>query len=110
MVGDRQYDYQCVTVVVDVGKDHPIGAIQTFLDVAGMVPVIGEACDAVGGIISAVRGYAVGAALSFASAIPVAGSVAGAAKIARTAIKTVDKHMRWVTLHFTHHTIITADF
>ncbi|MBN1367678.1 MAG: hypothetical protein JW967_07110, partial [Dehalococcoidales bacterium] len=63
-----------VEVVVNVVKADPVGAIQTVLDIAGMVPVIGEVCDVASGVISAVRGDAVGAALSFASCIPIAGN------------------------------------
>jgi RHS repeat-associated protein len=65
-------------VVVNVVKEN-INVIQTALDVAGMIPVIGEICDVASGIISVAKGDWAGAALSLASAIPIAGSVAGGA-------------------------------
>jgi hypothetical protein len=43
------------------------------LDVAGLVPVVGEVADVANGIWYAAEGNYVDAALSFASAIPLAG-------------------------------------
>jgi hypothetical protein len=65
-----------------------IDTIQTVLDVAGMIPVAGEAFDCVNGVIYAARGDYINAGLSFAACVPIAGSVATGAKLA---IKTVDK-------------------
>lgn len=56
-----------------------------------MIPVIGEVCDVISGVISAAKGDWAGAALSIASAIPVVGNLAGAAKIAKGMVKLVDK-------------------
>lgn len=50
------------------------------LDVAGMVPVIGEVADVANGIWYAAEGDWVNAGLSFAGAIPLAGNAATAAK------------------------------
>ena len=77
--------------VVNAVKSDPIGAIQTALDVAGMIPVVGEAFDVVSGVVSLARGDLVGAGLSLASAIPVIGNIAGGAKIAKGAVKLVEK-------------------
>jgi RHS repeat-associated protein len=62
--------------------------VHTVLDVAGMIPVVGEAFDAVNGVIYAVQGDYVNAALSLAACIPVVGSVATGAKLTA---KVVDK-------------------
>jgi hypothetical protein len=64
--------------VVNVVKEN-INVIQTALDVAGMIPVLGEVCDVASGIISVAKGDWGGAGLSLASAIPIVGNVAGGA-------------------------------
>ena len=51
--------------------------IQTALDVLGVIPVFGEAADGIIGLISLGRGDELGAALSFASMIPVVGDAVG---------------------------------
>ncbi len=68
-----------------------IDVIQTALDVAGMIPVIGEICDVASGVISICKGDLVGAGLSLMSAIPVVGNVTGIAKTAKNAVKLIDK-------------------
>jgi hypothetical protein len=68
-----------------------LDATQTALDLIGLIPVFGEAADIISGTISLARGNYGDAALSFASAIPLAGSVIGGAKIVKKAIKTVNK-------------------
>jgi len=60
------------------------------LDVAGLVPVVGEVADVANGIWYAAEGNYVDAALSFASAIPLAGYGASAAKAVRYGDKAVD--------------------
>jgi RHS repeat-associated protein len=60
------------------------------LDVAGLVPVVGEVADVANGIWYAAEGNYVDAALSFASAIPVAGYAASAAKGAKYGAKAID--------------------
>lgn len=60
------------------------------LDVVGMVPVVGEAADLVNAGIYAYEGDWENAALSAASAIPVAGNVATGAKWAKNASKAID--------------------
>ncbi|MCG7537923.1 RHS repeat-associated core domain-containing protein [Pseudoalteromonas sp. OOF1S-7] len=61
--------------------------IQAGLDVAGMVPILGEIADFANAGISVVRGDYEGAALSTAAMVPFVGNAAGAAKIARSADK-----------------------
>ncbi len=62
----------------------------TALDVAGMVPVIGEAADLVNAGIYAVEGDWGNAALCAAAAIPVAGNAVTAVKMGRNAKKALD--------------------
>jgi hypothetical protein len=61
------------------------------LDVAGLVPGVGELADGANGGISLARGDEVGAALSFASMVPFAGWGATGAKWARTGIEHSDE-------------------
>jgi RHS repeat-associated protein len=75
-----------------------VDSIQTGLDVLGMIPVVGEAFDAVNGAIYAARGDALNAGLSFAACIPVVGTAATGIKLGAKAIdkgldviKAVDK-------------------
>ncbi|WP_406400100.1 DNRLRE domain-containing protein [Streptomyces sp. NBC_00879] len=60
------------------------------LDVAGMVPVIGEAADVANGIWYAAEGNYADAAMSFASAVPGVGNAVTAAKWAKKGAKAVD--------------------
>ncbi|WP_185910697.1 hypothetical protein [Xanthomonas cerealis] len=61
---------------------------QVALDVAGLIPVVGDVADVASGLVSLARGDYVGAGLSFASAIPFAGWAASGAKAARRAMKS----------------------
>ncbi|PWN60448.1 hypothetical protein C1634_016015 [Chryseobacterium viscerum] len=56
--------------------------IQLLLDIGGTVPLIGEVCDITNGVIYTMNGDKVNAALSYASAIPLAGWGASASKFA----------------------------
>jgi RHS repeat-associated protein len=68
-----------------------IDYVQTAIDIAGLIPVVGEAFDAANAVIYAARGDYVSAGLSLAACIPVAGMAATAGKLAKTAVKVVDK-------------------
>ncbi|ELY2018303.1 hypothetical protein SL053_002223 [Flavobacterium psychrophilum] len=68
-----------------------LDATQTALDLIGLIPVAGEAADIISGTISLARGNYGDAALSFASAIPLAGTAIGLGKIAKKAVKIIDK-------------------
>lgn len=63
----------------------------SVLDVAGMIPGVGEIADVANGLLYLAEGNYVEAGLSLASAIPVAGNAIGAARIARKAGKQVDE-------------------
>jgi RHS repeat-associated protein len=64
--------------------------VHTALDVAGMVPVIGEAADLANAAVYAAEGNWGEAALCAAAAIPVAGNAITAAKMGRNAKKAID--------------------
>jgi RHS repeat-associated protein len=62
-----------------------LNAIQTGLDIFGMIPFIGEAADLVNAGISAARGDYRGAALSIAAMVPFVGNAATGIKLMRVA-------------------------
>ncbi|WP_433791372.1 RHS repeat-associated core domain-containing protein [Actinoplanes sp. CA-252034] len=64
--------------------------VHTALDVAGMVPVIGEAADLTNAAVYAAEGNWGEAALCAAAAIPVAGNAITAAKMGRNAKKAIN--------------------
>ena len=67
-----------------------LDGLQLGLDVLGLIPVFGEAADLVNAGVSAARGDYVGAALSLASAVPLAGYAATGVKGARKLADAVD--------------------
>lgn len=69
--------------------DKVLNVVQVGLDVAGMVPGVGNAADLVNAGISLARGHYGEAALSLAAAVPLAGLAAGGAKIAGKGVKAV---------------------
>lgn len=64
---------------------------QTGLDVAGMIPAVGNVADLANAGISAARGGYVGAGLSLTAAVPIVGIAAGAAKTVKGVVKIADK-------------------
>ncbi|WP_405006936.1 polymorphic toxin-type HINT domain-containing protein [Kitasatospora purpeofusca] len=82
-----------VSKTVDVVKDNysTISNIgHTVLDVAGMVPVIGDACDIVNGVWYAAEGDWKNAAMSLVAVVPMIGSAATAARIASKVADAAD--------------------
>jgi len=67
-----------------------IDYVQAAIDVAGLIPVVGEVFDAANAAIYAARGDYVSAGLSLAACIPVAGMAATAGKLAKNTVKAVD--------------------
>jgi hypothetical protein len=61
-----------------------------------MIPGLGEIADIASGVISLCTGDIAGAALSFASAVPIIGNAAGAAKLAKCTSKLVGKEKDWM--------------
>ena len=69
-----------------------LDGVQAGLDVAGLVPGVGEIADGVNALISLGRGDVAGATLSAMSMVPVWGDAVGkGGKIARAAIKHGDE-------------------
>ena len=76
---------------IDVAKKASISDIgHTVLDVAGMVPVVGEAADLANAGWYAAEGDFANAALSGAAAIPFAGNVATGAKWVKRGVEVAD--------------------
>jgi RHS repeat-associated protein len=71
------------------GRWPDLPSLHTALDVAGLVPGLGEIADGVNAVIYLAEGNKVDAALSVAAMVPLAGTVATVAKFARTADKAV---------------------
>lgn len=66
-------------------------SLQTGLDIAGLVPGLGEIADLANGCISLARGNYADAALSFAAMVPLAGTAATIGKIGKKVKKAFDK-------------------
>ena len=79
--------YLADNVALEIETVKAIDVVQGILDVAGMIPVIGEPCDAINGCIYLCRGKYVDAGLSFVGLIPVAGIGATGVKLAKNAKK-----------------------
>ncbi|MDI2588769.1 T7SS effector LXG polymorphic toxin [Psychrobacillus sp. NEAU-3TGS] len=77
-------EYKQETVQVEKPKENKgLDIFQTVLDVAGLVPVIGEAADGLNGVIYSARGDTLNAALSFGAMIPIAGWASTGGKFAK---------------------------
>jgi len=81
--------------------------VHTGLDIAGLVPVIGEIADLANGIIYTLEGDGVNASLSFAATVPVAGWFATGVKYAK---KTINLATGSVTLKWLRKTDGLIDF
>ncbi|WP_017413235.1 polymorphic toxin-type HINT domain-containing protein, partial [Clostridium tunisiense] len=71
-------------------KEQILDGVQFVLDIAGIVPGIGDVLDGVNGVISLARGNVADAALSFGAMIPLAGGALTTAKVARKGEKAID--------------------
>ena len=73
--------------------------VHIALDIAGMVPVVGEICDLTNGIIYTIEGDGVNATLSFAATIPVLGWWATGAKYAKKTLNLANNTtttLKWI--------------
>lgn len=81
--------------------------IHIGLDIAGLVPAVGEVADLANGVIYTIEGDGINASLSFAATIPVAGWAATGAKYAKTlhgcmlAVKASDNFISFGTRNST---------
>ena len=73
------------------GGMDPITAAHLFLGGVGMIPIIGSFANAADAAVYAAQGDPVGAALSLAAIIPVAGDAADAAKLGRLGLEAADE-------------------
>ncbi|WP_348741112.1 hypothetical protein [Tenacibaculum sp. 190524A05c] len=71
-------DWSSVKVYWEASKE----MIHIALDIGGMVPVVGEVCDLVNGVIYTIEGDGVNASLSFAAVVPIVGWGATTSKYA----------------------------
>ncbi|WP_144510127.1 T7SS effector LXG polymorphic toxin [Bacillus sp. FJAT-22090] len=77
-------EYKQEIVQADIPKGNKgLDIFQTVLDVAGLIPGVGEIADGVNGIIYSARGDTTNAALSFGAMIPFAGWVSTGGKFAK---------------------------
>jgi hypothetical protein len=68
-----------------------LDAVQTGLDIAGLVPGVGEIADGTNSLIYTLRGDKTNAALSAAACIPFAGWGAAGIKVVNKGVKALDK-------------------
>jgi|GEM_PF-2484325 len=64
------------------------GVLHTSLDICGLIPVGGEPCDLINGVLYTIEGDGANAALSFAGTIPILGWTATGAKYASILLNT----------------------
>ena len=83
--------YLCLTsVALEAYWKAISGTVHTLLDLCGLIPVGGELCDGINGVLYLLEGDGVNATLSFAATIPIAGWLATGAKYALIAVTTAD--------------------
>ena len=91
----RHPEYSSLRCWWEASKEYIHGA----LDMAGMVPIVGEIADVTNGIIYTLEGNGVDATLSFAATIPIAGWGATVAKYARKIEKAANGaflELKWI--------------
>lgn len=77
-------EYKEETVKADKPKENNLlDSFQFVLDIAGLIPVVGEVADGVNGVIYSARGDALNATLSFSAMIPIAGWASTGGKLAK---------------------------
>ncbi|WP_427138636.1 T7SS effector LXG polymorphic toxin [Psychrobacillus psychrodurans] len=80
------------TVKVDKPKENKIlDSLQFGLDIAGLIPVVGEIADGANGLIYTARGDALNATLSFSAMIPVVGMASTGGKLAVKGSKAIEE-------------------
>ncbi|SCP99894.1 hypothetical protein, partial [Anaerobium acetethylicum] len=78
------------TVLAKLEKTTLVDGIQTLLDAVGLVPAIGEPCDAINGAIYLAKGDKVNAAWSAAACLPIGGQLATVGKFINKGAKVDD--------------------
>lgn len=75
--------------------------VHTYLDVAGLIPVIGEVFDIGSGILYTIEGDRFNATLSFAASVPFVGMYATATKYFKKTVTAIDgskRTLKWIKL------------
>ena len=78
-----------------------IERVHTYLDVAGLIPVIGEVFDITNGVLYTIQGDGLNATLSYAAAVPFVGMYATATKYFKKTITAIDgtsRTLKWIKL------------
>lgn len=103
---DPMWPFYFAMECINIKAEHPnwsnarvyleasLEVVHIMLDVAGVVPVVGEVADLANGGIYTLQGDGVNATLSFASAIPIGGWAVTAAKYAKIMIIAADGSRR----------------
>ncbi|HYE53578.1 MAG TPA: AHH domain-containing protein [Chitinophagaceae bacterium] len=90
-------EWSTVRVYWEASKE----TIHVLLDVAGMVPVIGEVADLTNGLIYAIEGDGVNAVISVAGAVPFVGWYSTGARMAKRTLDLVNgskTSLQWIRL------------
>ncbi|MEK3980645.1 T7SS effector LXG polymorphic toxin [Psychrobacillus sp. FSL K6-2836] len=83
-------EYKEVAVSLDKPKENKfLDSLQFGLDIAGLIPVVGEIADGANGLIYTARGDALNATLSFSAMIPVVGMASTGGKLAVKGSKAI---------------------
>jgi len=107
LVQSNPFFDQLLTIeIINVRLDHPnwsdtqvylqasfnvfLERLHLSLDLAGLVPAVGEIADITNGIIYTIEGDGINAALSYSAAIPVAGWFSSGVRLARRGIITTN--------------------
>jgi len=103
---DPMWPFYFAMECINIKAEHPewsntkvyleasLEVVHILLDVAGMVPVIGEIADLTNGGIYVLQGDGVNATLSFAATIPISGWATTTAKYAKKLITALDGSKR----------------
>lgn len=78
-----------------------IERVHTYLDVAGLIPVIGEVFDITNGVLYTIQGDGFNATLSYAAAVPFVGMYATATKYFKKTVTAIDgskRTLKWIKL------------
>ena len=90
-VEDDSNNWGITKTLKNISSEDVLDAVQTGLDIGGLVPGLGEPLDAVNAGIYLLRGDKVNAALSAAAMMPIGGQAATAGKLANKALKYSDE-------------------
>lgn len=82
-------------VTAGSNRENFVDRLQTGLDIAGLVPLVGEPIDAINGLIYLSRGKHGDAALSFVAVVPVIGSAGTGTKLTKKVASSSDEILHY---------------